>query len=269
MHRSRPHDVAQAIGAGQMELHLQPIVSADGHAVDARRGAHPLADHPVLGLVPPDAFIPSCRNRRCRRSTGSPCGWRRPAVAHYRRLAALVATRDLHQHFRPKPALCAISRTAWPGVLERMSAAPGRYRSGDHGKRRDARSGCDRRRSDAAAPEGLLRWRSTISASGIRLVDSAAPDAVLDDQDRQVVRRRPGDIKRFADDRALGDPACARHGAGKRGRRRGDRRHGAAADRAGDRQPARLLLQPAAAVRRVRGVAARIAISTLTLAGRA
>jgi EAL domain-containing protein (putative c-di-GMP-specific phosphodiesterase class I) len=51
------NDVARAIEAGRMELHLQPIVSATAHAVMAAEALVRWRD-PVLGLVPPDRFIP-------------------------------------------------------------------------------------------------------------------------------------------------------------------------------------------------------------------
>ncbi len=37
------NEIAEAIGAGRMELHLQPIVSAAGHCGHERRGTDPLA----------------------------------------------------------------------------------------------------------------------------------------------------------------------------------------------------------------------------------
>ncbi len=53
-----PNDVAQAIDAGRMELHLQPIVSAAGHTVTRAEALVRWRD-PVLGLVPPEQFIPA------------------------------------------------------------------------------------------------------------------------------------------------------------------------------------------------------------------
>ena len=52
------NDVAEAIDAGRMELHLQPIVSAVGHAVTRAEALVRWRD-PVLGLVPPEQFIPA------------------------------------------------------------------------------------------------------------------------------------------------------------------------------------------------------------------
>jgi EAL domain-containing protein (putative c-di-GMP-specific phosphodiesterase class I) len=51
-------DVAAAIDAGRMELHLQPIVAARSHAVPRVEALIRWRD-PVRGLVPPDAFIPA------------------------------------------------------------------------------------------------------------------------------------------------------------------------------------------------------------------
>jgi EAL domain-containing protein (putative c-di-GMP-specific phosphodiesterase class I) len=53
-----PNDVAEAIDAGRMELHLQPIVSAVVHAVTRAEALVRWRD-PVLGLVPPEQFIPA------------------------------------------------------------------------------------------------------------------------------------------------------------------------------------------------------------------
>ncbi|HET7882899.1 MAG TPA: EAL domain-containing protein, partial [Acetobacteraceae bacterium] len=51
-------DVAAAIDAGQMELHLQPIVSLPKRAVTHAEGLVRWRD-PILGLVPPEQFIPA------------------------------------------------------------------------------------------------------------------------------------------------------------------------------------------------------------------
>ncbi len=53
-----PADVAEAIDAGRMELHLQPIVSAVGQTVTRAEALVRWRD-PVLGLVPPEQFIPA------------------------------------------------------------------------------------------------------------------------------------------------------------------------------------------------------------------
>jgi len=50
------NDVARALAANQMELHLQPIVSAVGHDVSRAEALVRWRD-PVRGLVPPDRFI--------------------------------------------------------------------------------------------------------------------------------------------------------------------------------------------------------------------
>ena len=49
-------DVAEAIDAGQMELHLQPIVAAAGHGVRCAEALIRWRD-PVRGLLPPDRFV--------------------------------------------------------------------------------------------------------------------------------------------------------------------------------------------------------------------
>jgi EAL domain-containing protein (putative c-di-GMP-specific phosphodiesterase class I)/ActR/RegA family two-component response regulator len=52
------NDVAEAIGSGRLELHLQPIVSAIGGAVVCAEALIRWRD-PLLGLVPPEQFIPA------------------------------------------------------------------------------------------------------------------------------------------------------------------------------------------------------------------
>jgi ActR/RegA family two-component response regulator len=51
-----PNDVAEAIAGDRMTLHLQPIVSANGHAVTAAEALLRWQD-PVLGPVAPEQFI--------------------------------------------------------------------------------------------------------------------------------------------------------------------------------------------------------------------
>lgn len=50
-------DIANAIDAGQMTLYLQPIVSSVGYVV-TRAEALVRWRHPVLGMVPPELFVP-------------------------------------------------------------------------------------------------------------------------------------------------------------------------------------------------------------------
>jgi EAL domain-containing protein (putative c-di-GMP-specific phosphodiesterase class I)/ActR/RegA family two-component response regulator len=50
-------DIADAIDAGQMTLYLQPIVSSVGYVV-TRAEALVRWRHPVLGMVPPELFVP-------------------------------------------------------------------------------------------------------------------------------------------------------------------------------------------------------------------
>jgi EAL domain-containing protein (putative c-di-GMP-specific phosphodiesterase class I)/ActR/RegA family two-component response regulator len=51
-----PNDIAAAIDGGRMELHLQPIVSAAGHAVTRAEALIRWRD-PEMGLVSPEQFI--------------------------------------------------------------------------------------------------------------------------------------------------------------------------------------------------------------------
>lgn len=52
----RPDDIGRAITAGEMELYLQPIVSAAGHGV-THAEALIRWRHPILGPVPPEKFV--------------------------------------------------------------------------------------------------------------------------------------------------------------------------------------------------------------------
>ena len=97
-----PHDIDNAIASGQMALHLQPIVSADG-AVERAEALIRWLD-PMRGPVLPDAFIAVAE------SDGAVMDrltmWvTETAARHYRRLAELWRTcADLRQHIRLQPA---------------------------------------------------------------------------------------------------------------------------------------------------------------------
>jgi EAL domain-containing protein (putative c-di-GMP-specific phosphodiesterase class I)/ActR/RegA family two-component response regulator len=52
-----PRDIVRALDQGQMELHLQPIVAANGSGVQRAEALIRWHD-PKRGLIPPDAFIP-------------------------------------------------------------------------------------------------------------------------------------------------------------------------------------------------------------------
>ena len=79
--------------------------------------------HPVLGLVPPEQFIPAAEaGRRCHRPADDVGGRdRRRATSAARR--AGVRDPDLHQHLRPKPALARLPRSNGGGAGTRVGAA--------------------------------------------------------------------------------------------------------------------------------------------------
>ena len=79
-------DVAEAINAGLMELHLQPIVSADEQKVTRAEALIRWRD-PVLGLILPDEFIPVAEQDD--QVIDALTMWvANTALAHHRRLAA-------------------------------------------------------------------------------------------------------------------------------------------------------------------------------------
>jgi EAL domain-containing protein (putative c-di-GMP-specific phosphodiesterase class I)/ActR/RegA family two-component response regulator len=80
-------DVAQALKAGLMELHLQPIVSASEHKVTRAEALIRWRD-PVLGLILPDEFIAVAEQDD--EVIDSVTMWvAETALAHHRRLAEL------------------------------------------------------------------------------------------------------------------------------------------------------------------------------------
>jgi EAL domain-containing protein (putative c-di-GMP-specific phosphodiesterase class I)/CheY-like chemotaxis protein len=116
-------DVTQAIIAGRMELHLQPIVSAGGHAVTSAEALIRWRD-PSLGLVLPDRFIPVAEadTHVIDRLTM----WVAEAgVAHYRRLAALGTEIQICINISGRNLQSLDFPDRMAGVLERMSAPQG------------------------------------------------------------------------------------------------------------------------------------------------
>src|SRR5690349_4139687 len=80
-------DVAQAIRAGRMELHLQPIIAATSRAVKRAEALIRWRD-PSRGLVGPDQFIPIAEQDSA--VIDRLTMWvAETGVSHYRRLAAL------------------------------------------------------------------------------------------------------------------------------------------------------------------------------------
>jgi EAL domain-containing protein (putative c-di-GMP-specific phosphodiesterase class I)/ActR/RegA family two-component response regulator len=118
-----PEDIVEAIDAGRMELHLQPIVAAADHVVTEAE-ALIRWQHPVLGLVPPEQFIPSIEQDA--RVMDRLTMWvTETAVAQHCRLAAQgrtvrvfvnISSQALRSHDFP-------DRIA--GVLERLAAPQG------------------------------------------------------------------------------------------------------------------------------------------------
>jgi EAL domain-containing protein (putative c-di-GMP-specific phosphodiesterase class I)/ActR/RegA family two-component response regulator len=118
-----PNDVAEAIAGDRMALHLQPIVSANGHAVTGAEALLRWQD-PVLGPVAPEQFIAAAEQDGdvIDRLTM----WvAETAVAQYRRLAEHgspiqvginISNHSLRSHDFP-------DRMA--AVLERLSTPPG------------------------------------------------------------------------------------------------------------------------------------------------
>jgi EAL domain-containing protein (putative c-di-GMP-specific phosphodiesterase class I)/CheY-like chemotaxis protein len=117
------NDVARAIIAGRMELHLQPIVAAAGHVVTSAEALIRWRD-PSLGLVLPDRFIPVAeadadvidRLTMWVAETG---------VAHYRRLAKLGSAIQVCINISGRNLQSLDFPDRMAGVLERMSAPQG------------------------------------------------------------------------------------------------------------------------------------------------
>lgn len=117
------NDVARAISAGRMELHLQPIVSAAGHVVTSAEALIRWRD-PSLGLVLPDRFIPAAEadtdviDRLTMWVAES-------GAAHYRRLAELGSEIQICINISGRNLQSLDFPDRMAGVLERMSAPPG------------------------------------------------------------------------------------------------------------------------------------------------
>ena len=231
-------EVTQAMSAGRMELHLQPIIAAASHAVKRAEALIRWRD-PARGLVGPDQFIPVAeqdiaiidRLTMWVAETG---------VSHYRRLAEMGSGIQICINISGQNLRAQDFPDRMAGLLERHAVPEGALAL-------EITESVAMHDLDATAsvltrlPEGLpggdrrFRHRAFVA-------DCAAADAVLRSQDRQVLRERTGDVEGFADNSAIGHTAGARHGTGKRRRRRWHGRCGAAVDRTRDRWPAGLLL---------------------------
>ncbi|HME21761.1 MAG TPA: EAL domain-containing response regulator [Acetobacteraceae bacterium] len=118
-----PNDVAEAIDASRMELHLQPIVSAAGYAVQRAEALIRWRD-PVLGLVPPEQFIPAAeqdagvidRLTMWVAETG---------VTQNRRLAAMGSEIQVCINISGRSLRSLDFPDRMAAVLERMAAPPG------------------------------------------------------------------------------------------------------------------------------------------------
>jgi EAL domain-containing protein (putative c-di-GMP-specific phosphodiesterase class I)/ActR/RegA family two-component response regulator len=116
-------DVATAIEAGRMELHLQPIVAADGHWVNRAEALIRWRD-PARGLVGPDQFIPVAeqdsdvidRLTMWVAETG---------VAHYQRLAALGSGIQICINISGRNLCSQDFPDRMAGLLERHSVPQG------------------------------------------------------------------------------------------------------------------------------------------------
>jgi EAL domain-containing protein (putative c-di-GMP-specific phosphodiesterase class I)/ActR/RegA family two-component response regulator len=118
-----PNDIAEAIDGGRMELHLQPIVSAAGHAVTRAEALIRWRD-PAMGLVPPEQFILIAeqdagvidRLTMWVAETG---------VAQYLRLAALGSAVQVCINISGHNLRSLDFPERMAAVLQRMSAPPG------------------------------------------------------------------------------------------------------------------------------------------------
>ena len=132
------NDVAEAIDAGRMELHLQPIVSAAGQAVTRAEALVRWRDPCWDWCRRSSSFRPPSRTRRDRSADDVGGRDRRGALPAARRdgIEVQICINISGPNLR---SLDFPDRMA--ALLERMSAPPRRDRAGDHRKRRDARPG--------------------------------------------------------------------------------------------------------------------------------
>jgi EAL domain-containing protein (putative c-di-GMP-specific phosphodiesterase class I)/ActR/RegA family two-component response regulator len=116
-------EVGQAIDAGRMELHLQPIVSAAGHAVTRAEALIRWRD-PVLGLLQPDRFIPAAEQNA--EVIDRLTMWvAKTGVEHYRRLASMGSDIQVCINVSGCNLRAADFPDRMASILERMSVPPG------------------------------------------------------------------------------------------------------------------------------------------------
>jgi EAL domain-containing protein (putative c-di-GMP-specific phosphodiesterase class I) len=119
----RAEDVARAIDAGEMELHLQPIVSAVDHEV-TRAEALIRWRHPMLGPVAPERFVAIAEQDAS--VIDQLTMWvAATGVAHYLRLAELGSRIQICINISGRNLRAANFPDRMAALLEGMSAPPG------------------------------------------------------------------------------------------------------------------------------------------------
>jgi predicted signal transduction protein with EAL and GGDEF domain len=136
-------DVTRALGAGELVVHFQPIISADDFSL---QGAEGLVrwQHPEHGLLPPGAFIESVEQTPLihpltlavlDRSIEQCAQWRRAGRELF--VSVNLSVRNLHNPGLPddiaalltKHALDPTGSTRWASACRWMTSAPASRRS--------------------------------------------------------------------------------------------------------------------------------------------
>ncbi|MEJ0019363.1 MAG: EAL domain-containing response regulator [Acetobacteraceae bacterium] len=249
------HDVIEAIDAGRMELHLQPIVSAVDQSVVRAEALIRWRD-PVRGLVPPDQFIPMAEQDPG--AIDRLTMWvAETGAAQYRRLAELGAEIQISINISGRNLLAFDFPDRMAALLERMAVPAGAI-------------GLEI--TESVAMHDLDATTAVLTRLRLKGFPVAIDDFGTGHSSLKALRRMPfstikidksfvGELETSSDSLTIvrsviqlaHDMGLASVAEGG-----GERRHGAGADRTRHRQPAGLLFQPAAAVRGVCRVARRL-----------
>jgi EAL domain-containing protein (putative c-di-GMP-specific phosphodiesterase class I) len=116
-------NISHAIDAGEMALYLQPIVSAAGNVVK-RAEALVRWRHPVLGLIPPDRFVPVAEHDET--AIDRLTMWvAETGMAQYRKLVALGSAIQICINISGRSLDSADFPDRMTALLQRMSVPPG------------------------------------------------------------------------------------------------------------------------------------------------
>ncbi len=129
MKSQRTH-VGEAIDAGHMELHLQPIVAAAGHGVISAEALIRWRD-PVRGLLPPGQFVSVAETDE--RVIDQMTMWAvQTGAEQYRRLAQLNSAIRIFINISGRNLRSLDFPDRMAALRERMAVPEPRHRPGDH-----------------------------------------------------------------------------------------------------------------------------------------